>query len=100
MGINCPDIKNVIHCGAPFTTEQYIQETGQAGRNGVLTVTLLYGKPRKPWGWSNGKVLPKYIVRNVDIKLHLILLSYKDDISMLETWKCCDICALKCHCNE
>ena len=36
MGINYPDIKNVIHCGAPSTTEQYIQETGQAGRNGVL----------------------------------------------------------------
>ena len=36
MGIDCPDSKNVIHCGAPSTTEQYIQETGQAGRNGVL----------------------------------------------------------------
>ena len=27
MGIDYSDIENVIHCGAPSTIEQYIQET-------------------------------------------------------------------------
>ena len=55
MGIDYSDIKNIIHCGAPSTTEQYIQGTGQAGRNGKLTVTLLYGKLRKHVDEAIGK---------------------------------------------
>ena len=34
MGINCPDIKRVIHWGPPSTLEQYAQESGRVGRNG------------------------------------------------------------------
>ena len=31
MGIDCPNIHNVIHFGVPGTIEQYIQEAGRAG---------------------------------------------------------------------
>ena len=55
MGIDCPDSNNVIHCDAPSTTEQHIQETGQASRNGETAVTLLYGKPRKHEDEAMGK---------------------------------------------
>ena len=31
MGIDCHDVRNIIHFGAPDDVESYIQETGRAG---------------------------------------------------------------------
>ena len=48
MGIDCRDVRQVIHVGAPDDVEEYIQETGRAGRDGSpCMVTLLIHKPRK-----------------------------------------------------
>ena len=48
MGIDCPDIVNVVHYGPPAILEQYAQGTSRAGRNGEsATAVLLYGNPGK-----------------------------------------------------
>ena len=31
MGVDCPDIKRIIHWGSPYTIEEYVQGTGHAG---------------------------------------------------------------------
>lgn len=33
MGIDCPDIGQVIHWGSPSLLEEFVQESGRAGRN-------------------------------------------------------------------
>ncbi len=41
MGINCHDVKQIIHLSPPDVLENYIQETGRAGRDGSINITCL-----------------------------------------------------------
>ena len=42
MGIDCPDIRRIVHWGMPTTLEEYVQETGRAGRDGQASIAILY----------------------------------------------------------
>lgn len=45
MGINCPDVRLIIHWGVPDDAEVYVQESGHAGRDGQMSCALLlYGR--------------------------------------------------------
>ena len=49
MGIDCPNICNVVHFGVPATIEQYVQEASRAGQDGEPSTALLktYGENTK-----------------------------------------------------
>lgn len=42
MGVDCSDIRVIIHWGAPSSLEQYVQETGRAGRDSQPSKAILY----------------------------------------------------------
>ena len=41
MGIDCPNVKQVIYVGPPSNTESYVQETEHAGHDGAPALVLL-----------------------------------------------------------
>ena len=42
MGLDCPDVRRIIHWGPPEDIEMYLQETGRAGRDGSQAYAILY----------------------------------------------------------
>ena len=42
IGIDCPNIRRVIHLGVPYTMEEYFQEAGRAGRDGLPAEAIIY----------------------------------------------------------
>lgn len=47
MGVDIPDIRRVVHWGAPSDTLSYWQEVGRAGRDGGAATAVLYDVPRR-----------------------------------------------------
>ena len=41
MGLDLPDVRQVIHVGLPDDIESYIQNTGRVGRDGLPSLAIL-----------------------------------------------------------
>lgn len=53
VGLDCPDFRRIILIGPPSSIEQYVQETGRGGRDGLpSTAILLINK----YDTSTGKI--------------------------------------------
>lgn len=99
MGVDCPDIRQIIHYGATNLLEEYVQETGRAGRDGLPSrAVLIYLKP----GRHVGDEMKVYGANIISCRRELLFqqfLSYvQEDVKSL--CLCCDICAVMCECEK
>ena len=98
MGIDCADIRRVYHYGPPSCVEQYVQETGRAGRDGLLSqAILLYGKPgrfaeeeMKLYGENTTQCRQRILFQNFICHDHEVI----NPLCI-----CCDVCARICQCK-
>ena len=45
MGVNIVDVNTTWHYGAPSTLDDYLQESGRAGRSGNQATSIVFWKP-------------------------------------------------------
>lgn len=92
MGVDCPDIRQVFHWGCPSEIEEYVQETGRAGRDYEDSVVTIF---TEPIGRNASKQMREYLNNTTLCRRQFLFQSFlsysKNDITVSGI-KCCDVC--------
>lgn len=101
MGMNCPDIRQVIHWGVPEDAEAYVQESGRAGRDGQRCLAIILKTARDLDKRRTSEQMIEYC-RNESTCRRAIL--YRDfeacQFPSQGSCMCCDVCKALCMCGE
>ena len=104
MGIDAPNIRHIIHWGPPTTMEEYIQESGRCGRDGVDSTATLYFVGSDLGGLHPPTYLMQSYCKNESkCRRELLLQEFYDCGVILKptpSHRCCDICAFSCECDD
>ncbi|XP_028402242.1 Werner syndrome ATP-dependent helicase homolog [Dendronephthya gigantea] len=98
MGVNCKEIRRVIHFGPSKNLEQYVQESGRAGRDGKSsTCTILYNGLLAAYCECDMKeFLQSDTCRRQELMRKF---STHACTEVSPAHNCCDVCAANCYCN-
>ena len=101
MGIDYPDIRQVVHFGVPVNAKDLVQQSGRAGKDGqpakiyVIRINLLSGTSTTIKHFVEKD--PKKCRRKI---LFTLFFSVTDVKSADPLCSCCDSCTNLCKCGN
>lgn len=93
MGVDCPNVRVVMHVGPSDDIESYIQETGRGGRDGLPCEAILLNK-KSSLQYANN-AMREYAHNSSECRRHLLfrrLEGYDKEKHNVPKKYCCDIC--------
>lgn len=101
MGINCKDLKTIIHYGPPNDMDDYLQESGRAGRDGKQSQAILVTFPHSTGSRNISKEMKMYCKNKDKCRRELLMEQFPGTFKTPNPiHKCCDICMQKCKCSN
>ena len=103
MGIDCPDVSQIVHWGPSADLESYIQETGRAGRNGnKACALLLVDKGDMNNHAISDQFMLNYSKNTTTCRRSLLFQDFDDYNCAVDILgcMCCDICMATCECGN
>ena len=98
MWIDCHDVRKIVHWGPPTSLEQYVQESGRAGRDSLPSeASMLYCH-----GKHVDEDVKEYAINEEKCRRELLfkIFLFSSNRIAVVGCKCCDICANSCLCIE
>lgn len=105
IGVDIPDIRQVIHVGPPCNVKAYFQETGRAGRDRKPVSAILHYNNRDIAKNRSGMQddMRDFCNNKQNLCLRYLLLKaldYNHDMHMKSLHLCCSVCKQQCQCSE
>ena len=93
MGLDCPNTRKVIHWGPSGDIEQYLQETGRAGRDGLPAEAVLYNASLR--GMEVDELMKLYCKNQAKCRRTMLLdhFDHFSNLPVVSSIQCCDICS-------
>ena len=100
MGLDCPNVRRIIHWSPPADLESYIQESGRVGSDGnVANSTLHYSKRDLAHAYVE-ESMKRYCTNKLICRCDFLFQDFDTyDVhgkSKPKGCLCCDVCAINC----
>lgn len=101
MGIDCPDVRHIIHWGVPADAEMYIQESGRAGRDGKIScATIVKSSADLDKRYTTQHMIDYCKNKSGICRRKLLFEDFDDCFFTFKGCKCCDVCQKSCNCGQ
>jgi ATP-dependent DNA helicase RecQ len=101
MGIDCPNVRHIIHWGVSDDIEMYVQESGRAGRDGCLfSCLMLYGARDLDKTKVSESMINYYENKSAKCCRESLFAEFDGYSKTFCGCECCDVCRLLCECGK